>query len=162
MINLLLPKRKSTGPSISARSFSLRRQDFGLLSYSIRDFRSADQNCTSASAFLRAWHGTTASSSPPRILSISSRISNRSSSLTRPVRYSCPRPATVAGGGLCGHLDNTLDGFGEPDASRIRQVEAFLAKPRPILADLGYTVVRVPTRAYELTGGIHCLVNALQ
>ena len=113
----------------------------------------------------------------------------------------------------------------EPDASRIRQVEAFLIELRKTLADLrftvidvnstvenvlkyqhyvnaipyvdkrtgqktvlmpvfpqatterdqqvirknietfeslGYTVVRVPTRAYELTGGIHCLVNVLQ
>ncbi|NQV23840.1 MAG: hypothetical protein HQ518_05670 [Rhodopirellula sp.] len=113
----------------------------------------------------------------------------------------------------------------EPDASRIRQVQAFLAELRVLLCDLGYSltdidtpvqnvlryqhyvnaipyvddrtnervmlfpvfpsdpdvpqdqalmrniarleatgyrVVKVPTRAYELTGGIHCLVNVLQ
>jgi len=113
----------------------------------------------------------------------------------------------------------------EPDATRIRQVEAFLMQLRPILNDLGYAVVdvdvtvdnvlgyqhyinaipyvdkktgqktvlmpvfsestgvadkhvvrknaktlesmgyrvvHVPTRTYELTGGIHCLVNVLR
>ena len=113
----------------------------------------------------------------------------------------------------------------EPDASRIRHAEAFQARLRPILSDmgyrvvnlestvsnalkyqhyvnaipyvdkttgqksvlmpvfpetqtqldqqvvsknvktlesLGYSVVCVPTQAYKLTGGIHCLVNVLQ
>ncbi len=42
---------------------------------------------------------TAASSSSPRIWSMSSRINSRLSSLTSPVRYSWPRPATVGGGG---------------------------------------------------------------
>ncbi len=48
-----------------------------------------------------------------------------------------------------------------PTATTVRDKE-IIRKNTQILESLGYTVVHVPTRAYELTGGIHCLVNVLQ
>lgn len=49
--------------------------------------------------------------------------------------------------------------FPEATTERDKQVAR---KNSRALESLGYTVVHVPTKAYELTGGIHCLVNVLR
>ncbi len=49
--------------------------------------------------------------------------------------------------------------FPEAETEHDQQI---VRKNKRTLESLGYVVVRVPTRACELTGGIHCLVNVLQ
>ena len=49
--------------------------------------------------------------------------------------------------------------FAETMGERDQQI---IRKNAGTLESLGYTVVCVPTRASELTGGIHCLVNVLR
>lgn len=48
-----------------------------------------------------------------------------------------------------------------PDATT-EQDRAVVQKNTKTLESLGYSVIHVPTRAYELTGGIHCLINVLK
>ena len=40
--------------------------------------------------------------------------------------------------------------------------QQLIRKNISMLESLGYTVCCVPTQAYKLTGGIHCLVNVLR